>query len=162
MGKTQPLCPVPSFSQAHWLLHPSSRFHFLIFLSFLLLRPSPLLLMSLSPMCHCSHPPPPPCLPLPAQRAPPPRNLQRLCCHAVSQINVEILTSDGPGRRRSSGGRGGNGSRGFPIVHPTAGSYLSCPANIHQLHKVVHRISKVLHQLIHFLSDSEVEARWRT
>lgn len=78
--------------------------------------------MSLSPMCHCS---PTDAFPLPAQRAPPP---PPVCprCHAVSQINVEILTSDGPGRHRSSGGRGANGRRVLPIIHPTAAHLASC------------------------------------
>lgn len=90
-----------------------------IFLSFLLLRLyASLLLMSLVSACHYSptHASSLPILPHP----PCPR------CHAVSQINVEILTSDGPRRHSSS-------------REPTAGCQLSVTSQkistskVHQL-----------------------------
>lgn len=112
------------YSFSPTLSHPSSHFNFLIFLSFLLLLHllphGSLLLMSLSPCVPPLPPPMPPstCLESISPTPQCPR------CHAVSQINVEILTSDGPARHRSSGGRRENGRRGFPYHPPYSSSLL--------------------------------------
>ena len=106
MGKTQ----LPLFLTHARLYSSFIQLPFPHFPLAILLPPGSLLLMSLSPI-----------LPLHASlyllREPLPQP-QYLCCHA---INVEILTSDGPGRHRSSWRRrGGLGScqakrtEGFP------------------------------------------------
>lgn len=99
MDKTQSLCSVFQPS------HPSFCSNFLIFFSFLLLPPT-----HVSFPCPCLH-----CVPLLHPQSSlhtcteSPTPTQHLCCHAVFQINVEILTSNEAGRRKSSGGRSRNG-----------------------------------------------------
>lgn len=115
-AKHETLHPAPSLPP---LLCSAVPLHTSIFLSFLLLRlHGSLLLMSLVSTCHYS---PTHASPLPILPHPPCPH-----CHAVFQINVEILTSDGPRRHRSS-------------KEPTAGCQLSVAtqqistSKVHQL-----------------------------
>lgn len=134
--------------------HPSSCFHFLIFLPFLLSRlpvsflcPC-LLYVPLLPLNTCSESPAP---------------TQRLRCHAFSQINVELLTSDGPGRHRSSEGRGEENIRpGQTVPH---GWYVTQQLTwLFKCHSFWHEIPSMVNLPPFdtlFQKALEVQARWR-